>query len=148
MFLYLKSGYPTTGQLRVNEKFLRPIEVAMTPEDNDYDPMKMGKRSEVGLQMLPNRKTRSAGKPLQVGFQMLPNRQIRFAGKTLQGVILPRETSSKISLIKMLLARYGPCIEAQEGGHQLNEECFTKKENEFLKLMDENLTKLKFKYVI
>ena len=117
------------GQHLKNDDFLRPLEVAMTPENNEYGQMKMQKRSHLG-------------------FQMLPNRRIRFAGKTLQGVTLPTETSSQISMIKGLLTRYGPCLESQEGGHQLNEECFTKKENEFLKLLAKKLTNLRFKYIL
>ena len=121
------------GQYLQNDGTLDPLEVAMAPEHNEYGQMQMRKRSS---------------KRSHFGFQMLPNRRIRFARKTLQGVTLPTETSSQISMIKGLLARYGPCLESQEGAHQLNEDCFTQKENEFLKLLAKKLTNLRFKYIL
>ena len=84
----------------------------------------------------------------KLGFRMLPDRRIRFGGKTLQGVTLPKSNASQISIIKRLLTRYGPCLEAQKNGYQLNEDCFAKRENEFLKLLAKNLSNLRFKYIL
>ena len=84
----------------------------------------------------------------QLGFQMLPDRRVRFGGKTLQGVTLPKGASKQFAVIKKILSRYGPCLEIQDGTYQLNDDCFAKKENEFLKMLSEGLATLKFRYVL
>ena len=118
------------GESVKGDDSLLPFEVPMTPEDDEDEEMKMNKLS-------------------QLGFRIMPNRRIRFGGKTLQGVTLPKSSSSQISIIKRLLTRYGPCLESnQERGYQLNEDCFTKRENEFLKLLAKNLSNLRFKYIL
>ena len=117
------------GESLKNDGALLPFDVSMAPEGDEYEQMKMNKLS-------------------QLGFRMLPDRRIRFGGKILQGVTLPKSASSQISIIKRLLTRYGPCLESQERGYQLNEDCFAKRENEFLKLLAKNLSNLRFKYIL
>ena len=108
-----------------------PLEVAIPGDDEQYD------NEQTQKNMLS-----------KLGFRVLPDRRIRFGGKTLQGVTLPKSTSSQISIIKRLLNRYGPCLEAQKNGYQLNQDCFAKRENEFLKLLAKNLSNLRFKYIL
>ena len=84
----------------------------------------------------------------QLGLQMLPGRRVRFGGKTLQGITLPKGTSKLLAVIEMILSRYGPCLEIQNGTYQMNDDCFAKKENEFLKILSESLANLKFRYVL
>jgi hypothetical protein len=130
MYFHVKDAYPMIGESVPDDASLLPFEVPMAPEDDENGQMKMNKLS-------------------QLGFRMLPDRRIRFGGKTLQGVTLPKSSSSQISIIKRLLTRYGPCLETnQERGYQLNEDCFAKRENEFLKLLAKNLSNLRFKYIL
>ena len=111
------------------DKFVLPLDGSIIPEASKHEHMKMRKRS-------------------QLGFEVLPGRRIRFAGKILQGVTLPKNKSSQMSMMKNLLARYGPCLEVQKGGNHLNVDCFNKKENDFMKRLTENLSNLKFKYIV
>ena len=108
-----------------------PLEAAIPGSEEEYD------NEQTQKNILSN-----------LGFHVLPDRRIRFGGKTLQGVTLPKSTSSQISIIKRLLNRYGPCLKAQKNGYQLNQDCFAKRENEFLKLLAKNLSNLRFKYIL
>ena len=113
-----------------NDASLLPFDVSTTPEGGENEQLKMNKFS-------------------QLGFRLLPGRRVRFAGKTLQGVTLPKSSSSQISILKRLLTRYGPCLETnEERGYQLNEDCFAKRENEFLKVLAKHLSNLRFKYIL
>ena len=84
----------------------------------------------------------------KLGFGVLPDRRITLGGKILQGVTLPKNSSKQLSIITRLLTWYGPCLKVQNGGYQLNENCFSKRENQFLKLLSESLTNLRFKYIL
>ena len=112
---------------------LLPFEIPMTHIE-DGEPFENG-QGKMGLLS-------------KLGFKMMEDRRIRLGGKTLQGVKLPKSASSQISIIKRLLTRYSPCLEAQQQGYQMNEDCFAKRENQFLKLLAKNLSNLRFKYIL
>ena len=114
-----------------NDPSLLPFDVPLSVDETQYE------NEQAQKNMLT-----------KLGFRVLPDRRIRFGGKTLQGVTLPKSTSSQISIIKRLLNRYGPCLEVQKSGYQLNQDCFAKRENEFLKLLAKNLSNLRFKYIL
>ena len=118
LFLYEKEAYPMVGESPIYDDSVLP-----------FDGWKMAKRS-------------------QVEFEVLPGRRVRLAGKILQGVTLPKTKSSQISMMKNLLAMYGPCLKVQKGGNYLNVDCFNKKENDFMKRLTETLSNLKFKYIV
>ena len=84
----------------------------------------------------------------KLGFGVLPDRRIALGGKILQGVTLPKSPSKQLSIITRLLTWYSPCFKVQKRGSQLNEDCFSKRENQFLKLLSESLTNLRFKYIL
>jgi hypothetical protein len=113
-----------------NDASLLPIEVPLSPE---YD----NENTEIDRNSLS-----------KLGFGVLPDRRIILGGKILQGVTLPKSTSKQLSIITRLLTWYGPCLEVQKGGYQLNDRCFSKRENEFLRLLSESLTNLRFKYIL
>lgn len=80
--------------------------------------------------------------------EVLPGRRIRFAGKILKGVRLPKTLSAQKSMMDTIVATYGPCLEVQTGGNYLNEDCFNKKEQDFLIFLTKKLSNLKFKYIL
>ena len=109
---------------------LLPFEVPLSPEYNNEN-------AEIDRNSVS-----------KLGFGVLPDRRIILAGKIIQGVTLPKSASKQLSIITRLLTWYGPCLEVQNGGYQLNDRCFSKRENEFLRLLSESLTKLRFKYIL
>ena len=130
-FHFLKEAYPLPSQSFQDDSILLPFKFILGPEDAGIDDgnIKMSELSKIGVRILPNRK-------------------IRFGSKTLQGVTLPKSASAQMSIMKRLLTRYGPCLEAQNTGYQINPDCFAKKENQFLKLLAKNLSNLRFKYIL
>jgi hypothetical protein len=126
---FLEAASPMVkGYLQKGASFL-PFDVPMAPGYNENEKIKITNLS-------------------QLGFGMLPDRRIRFGGKTLQGVTLPKSIPKQFSIIKKLFTWYGPCLESKNKGYQLNDDCFSQRENEFLKELSKSLTTLRFKYIL
>ena len=129
VLFWVKGVSPIVAESLQNDASLLPFEVSMSPENDENEQTKIAHIS-------------------QLGFQILPDRRIKFGGKTLQGVTLPKSISKQFSIIKKLFTWYGPCLEVKRRGYQLNDDCFSKREYEFLKLLSKSLTSLRFKYII
>ena len=85
---------------------------------------------------------------LQKGFRKLPYRKLRLAGKRIQGEILPKTVSSQILILKLLQQWYTPCIQRQQNRFKMNEDCFAKKQKQFLRLRAKHMSDLRFKYIL
>ena len=70
----------------------------------------------------------------KLGFRVLPDRRLCFGGRTLKGIYLPKNMALQISIIKRFLIWYLPCVEVQGTFYKLNNGCFVRKENDFLKM--------------
>ena len=75
----------------------------------------------------------------KLGFQVLPDRRLCFAGRTLKGIYLPKNMALQIAIIQRFLVWYLPCIEDGGGFYKLNNDCFAKRENTFLKMYIKSL---------
>ena len=70
----------------------------------------------------------------KLGFRVLPDRRLCFAGRTLKGIYLPKNVAVQIAIIKRFLVWYLPCIDARGKFYKLNNDCFARRENNFLKM--------------
>ena len=68
----------------------------------------------------------------KLGILVLPDQRLCLFGRLLNGLVLPERTSFQIPILKGLLTWYSPCLTAQQGYYQLNNECFIQRENLFL----------------
>ena len=63
---------------------------------------------------------------------ILPDRRVCFAGRIPLGIYLPRNSWMQYKIIKRMILWYLPCLQLQENVYNLNNTCYTRKENQFL----------------
>ena len=70
----------------------------------------------------------------RLGIAVLPNRRLCIDGRALKGIFLPESRTQQTLLIVKFLVWFSPCIELKDNVYRMNEHCFDRRENYFLRM--------------
>ena len=70
----------------------------------------------------------------RLGIAVLSNRRLCIDGRALKGIFLPESRTQQTLLIVKFLVWFSPCIELKDSVYRMNEYCFDRRENYFLRM--------------
>ena len=69
---------------------------------------------------------------------IMPDRRVCFAGRIPKGIYMPRSSWLQHKILERMALWYLPCLELQGNAYSLDNTCYTRKENKFLKQLGSN----------
>ena len=84
----------------------------------------------------------------EFGIQMMEDGQIRFGEKTLKGVGMSDSASGQARIMKNILNWYSPCFQNQDDDYQIDMDCVSEMEEEYLQRLAKKVLNLRFKYIL